>query len=144
MQPAPARSSTQALTAWLVLALGICLSIVGAALVARQVERAAGLEFDSAVNDAKVAVASRINDYGDVLRGARGLFVASNAVGRDQFRRYVQSLDLRNRYPGIQVVLYSRRVAAAQKQTFEAMVRADASVQPGGYPNFAIRPLRIT
>ena len=127
-------------TAWLVLALGMALSIAAAVLVSRQAEREARLEFDSAVSDAQAAVDTRINDYADILRGTRGLFSARNAVSRDEFRRYIDSLDLRQRYPGIQGMVFSRHVTAAQKQAFEAAVRADTSIDPRGYPKFAIRP----
>ncbi|TSA17050.1 MAG: EAL domain-containing protein [Betaproteobacteria bacterium] len=44
------------------------------------------------------------------------------------------------RYPGIEAVSYARRIRASEKAAFEASVRNDVSVDPRGYPNFAIRP----
>jgi diguanylate cyclase (GGDEF)-like protein/PAS domain S-box-containing protein len=127
-------------SAWVVLVAVIAVSAAGASLVARQLERAARLQFESAVADAQAAISSRVGDYADVLRGARGLFIASDRVDRDEFRRYIRSLDLGKRYPGIQVIHYSERISAGERAAFEAGVRADTSVDPAGYPKFAIRP----
>ncbi len=123
-----------------VLAIGVALSAAAAVLVAGQVAREARLAFEADVGDAQDAIASRVRAYADLLLGIRGLLIAENAVGRDQFRRYVESLDLNQRYPGIQVIHFARRIIAAQRPAFEAMVRADTSVESGGYPKFRINP----
>ncbi len=127
-------------TAVVVLVIGIVLSAAAAYLVARQLEREARLRFESAVSDAQAAIESRIRAYANVVDGIRGLFIATETVSRDQFRRYIESLDLDRRYPGIQVIHYSRRITAAQRPAFVATVRRDTSVEPRGYPNFSIRP----
>jgi len=122
------------------LAIGIALSAAAAYLVAGQLEREARLKFEADVGDAQDAIASRVRAYTDLLLGIRGLFIAENAVGRDEFRRYVESLDLNQRYPGVQVIHFARRIVAAQRPAFEATVRADTSVESGGYPKFRINP----
>jgi diguanylate cyclase (GGDEF)-like protein/PAS domain S-box-containing protein len=142
-QPGLARYYSHASAAWLVLAAGLVLSAVAALLVAAQLEREARLKFDSAVNDAKAAIETRVNDYADVLRGVKGLFAAMDGVSRAEFARYLQNLNLPNRYPGIQVIHFSRRISAEQRPAFEAMVRGDTSFDPRGYPDFAIRPAGI-
>ncbi|MEK6245829.1 MAG: EAL domain-containing protein [Pseudomonadota bacterium] len=138
-----ARIYSHASAAWLVLAAGVVLSAAAAYAVQRQVEREARLKFESAVSDAKAAVDTRVNDYADVLRGVRGLFAAMDTVNRAEFARYLQNLNLGSRYPGIQVIHYSRRITAEQRPAFEAMMRGDTSVDPRGYPDFAIRPAGI-
>jgi len=138
-----ARIYSHASSAWLVLAAGVLLSSGAALLVALQLEREARAKFESAAGDAKAAIETRVNDYADVLRGVRGLFAAMDTVKRAEFARYLQNLDLGNRYPGIQVIHYSRRITAAGRPAFEAMVRGDSSVDPRGYPDFAIRPAGI-
>src|SRR5258706_177107 len=130
----------QASTSLSVLAIGVALSAALAYLVAGQVAREAQLKFEADVGDAGDAIASRVRAYEDLLLGIRGLFIAENAVGRGEFRRYIESLDLNHRYPGIQVIHYARRITAAQRPTFEAMVRADTTIEPRGYPQFAINP----
>ncbi|MBI2508742.1 MAG: EAL domain-containing protein, partial [Betaproteobacteria bacterium] len=72
--------------------------------------------------------------------GVRGLFIASDSVTRSEFKDYIDSLDLNRRYPGIQVIHYGQRVAAAHRRAFEAMVRNDTSVDPRGYPDLTVKP----
>jgi signal transduction histidine kinase len=52
----------------------------------------------------------------------------------------VNNLDLVRRYPGYDVVNFAAHVPHANKDQFEAAVRADTSIQAHGYPGFAIRP----
>jgi len=135
-----ARIYGHASAARLVLAAGLLLSVAAALLVAGQLEREARMKFEGAVSDAKAAIDTRVNDYADVLRGVRGLFAAMDAVSRAEFARYLQNLSLPSRYPGIQVIHYSRLITHEQRPALEAMVRGDTSVDSRGYPEFAIRP----
>ncbi len=123
-----------------VLALGVILSAAAALWTASQVERDVRFRFDSTVADARDAIDSRIRAYSDVLLGVRGLFIASSDVGRGEFREFVDSLELKQRYPGIEAVSYARRITAGQKPAFEAAMRKDTSVDARGYPDFAVRP----
>ncbi len=131
---------SHAATALVVLAIGLVLSAAASYWAAHQVERDAKAQFESAVNDARDAVETRLRAYSDVLLGIRGLFAASDSVTRSAFRDYIDSLDLNRRYAGIQVIHYSQRITAAQKPAFEAVVRNDTSVEPRGYPDFAVKP----
>jgi diguanylate cyclase (GGDEF)-like protein/PAS domain S-box-containing protein len=140
MRPKIATIVSHASTAFVVLAIGIVLSAAASYWTANQVGREARLKFETAVNDASDAVESRIHAYSDVLLGVRGLFIASDSVSRGEFRDYIDSLELNRRYPGIQGINYGQRIAAAQKQAFEAMVRNDTSLDPRGYPDFTVKP----
>jgi len=127
-------------TAWWVLAVGLALSAAAAYLVARGVAHEAQLNFDAEVADMRDAISTRIQAYTDVLQGVRALFDTRGVRVREEFRSYVQSIDLSRRYPGIQVIHYSQRITDQQRATFEAEVRADTTVEPRGYPGFAIKP----
>jgi len=127
-------------TAMVVLVSGVVLSVAAAYWTAHQVEREARQKFDYEVENARDEIESRIQSYSDVLLGTRGLFLSSDSVRRDEFRDYIESLDLNRRYPGIQVIHYGRYLPAAQKAAFETAVRKDTSVDPRGYPDFAIKP----
>ena len=126
-------------TAFVVLALGIALSAAAALLTARKVERDAATQFERAVDYGHGAIDARIRTYSDMLLGVRGLFIASDAVTREEFRSYVASLELNRRYPGIQIIHYAQRVSHDQRQAFERAVRNDRSIDPGGYPDYAIK-----
>ena len=140
MQPRLAGIVNRASTAYVVLASGLVLSVAGAFLAAKQVEHEARLKFEGAVSDSPDAIEARIRAYSDILRGIRGMYIAADSVSRSEFRSYIKSLDLNQRYPGLQVIHYGKRIAAAQKREFEEAVRNDTSVDPRGYPGFAIKP----
>ena len=59
---------------------------------------------------------------------------------RHEFHNFVLDLQLAQRLPGVQAVEYIRRVPEAQREAFESTVRADRSVRPEGYPDFAVKP----
>ena len=79
-----------------------------------------------------LALADRIHDYERVLLGARALFAASEVVDRDEWRRYVESLDLGASLPGIQgtgfAVVVPREERAAHEQALRAEGFADFCV----------------
>src|SRR4051812_23204251 len=125
--------------AYPVLAIGIALSIALSTWTSHLVEREARQKFENEAADARAAIDSRIRGYASILLGVRGLFQA-HGVSRDDFHRYIGSFDLAKRYPGAQVMHFSRRVPAAEKGIFEDSVRGDTSLDPRGYPDFRIRP----
>lgn len=76
-------------------------------------------------------IQGRMETYASVLGAGAGLFVASSHVGRDEWRTFVSTVNLQGNYPGIQgvgfserltpglsVVDYQMRVAAARDENF--------------------------
>lgn len=125
---------------WMALIVGVLLSVFIFTVIRADIEREAGLRFDRYASDAKHVMEARIHSYADILYGLRGAFAASEGVNRVKFRRLYQSLDLKRRYPGFEVVNFAARVTADDKKRFEESVRRDTSVDPAGYPDFAIKP----
>ncbi len=76
----------------------------------------------------------RINDYEQVLQGAAGLFAASVGVEREEWRRYVERLELEQTLPGVQGTGFSLLLPAYEKQMVQARMRAQ------GEPSFEVRP----
>jgi Predicted integral membrane sensor domain len=60
-------------------------------------------------------IEQRLEAYEQVLRGVRGLYIASPNVKRDEFHDYVSTLDLAKYYPGIQGVGFSAWVTPQMK-----------------------------
>jgi PAS domain S-box-containing protein len=98
------------------------------------VESKARAEFESRAADIRDAVAGRLLDYEQVLRGAAGLFAASERVEREEWRAYYESLKLDVYYPGIQSIGYAPRLRPDELAGFLARVRA------GGVPGYRIEP----
>lgn len=79
--------------------------------------------------DAVAAIDRRMDDYGQVLRGAAGLYAASNTVSYREFHDYFADQDIARRFPGVQVIGsasyvpragipdYTRRTRAAIKSS---------------------------
>ncbi len=123
-----------------VLILGIAMSLATWFFFARLIEKQALADFDTKTRETINKIERRTQRYIDVLQGLEGLFGHDPSVSRPGFQRYVNSLNLATRYPGIQAVEFIRRVKEADKPVYEAMVRADRSISPTGYPGFSISP----
>jgi CHASE1-domain containing sensor protein/nitrogen-specific signal transduction histidine kinase len=91
--------------------------------------------------DASVAsLNQRLQLYSQVLYGLRGLYASSVSVERNEFRTYVETLDLAKQFPGFTTIGYAKRVKSADKGGFMSSVRKDTSLVSGGYPDFRIFP----
>lgn len=125
---------------WVVLAIGVPVSLLLFTVIQDAVENVARLRFERQASNAVAVIEERIQFYSDGLYGLRALFASQGPVNRLQFHRFVESLDLKHRFPGFDVVNYAVYVPAADKERFVESVRRDTSLDPGGYPNFAIKP----
>ncbi|HEX2828491.1 MAG TPA: CHASE domain-containing protein [Burkholderiales bacterium] len=90
--------------------------------------------FDSRVEDTRDAIRDRMLDYAQVLRGAAGLFAGSDNVTREEWRRYVNALQVELSYPGIQALGVAYRVLQSELGAHESSMRED------GPRDYAIRP----
>jgi signal transduction histidine kinase len=123
-----------------VLTIGVPASLLLFTIVRDAVDDVAQLRFDRLASDARHVIQARIDSYGEILYGLAALFTSQGSVSRLDFHRYVESLDLKNRFPGFDVVNYAAYVRAENKRHFEETVRRDTSLDPRGYPTFAIKP----
>lgn len=137
------RALRQSPAAFVVLAVGIIYSFFGWIYARAYVEREAQIAFASQVNEAREAVTNSVQGYTEALYGLQGLFGSVKDVSRAGFRRYVDMSDIANRYPGTMAFSFIREVPLHRKELYEAIVRGDTSVDPDGYPGFAIRPNEI-
>lgn len=134
-QPPPKRDTLHSpATAWAILALSLGLTVGAWLLADRYVRERARDNFVARANEAQVAIAARMLEYEQVLRGGVGLFAASDHVSRTEWRRYYLALDLPRTYPGIQGYGFTRWVAPAERARVIETVRAE------GFPDFDIRP----
>lgn len=79
-------------------------------------------------------IEQRLAAYEQVLRGVRGLYVASKHVERNEFRDYVSILDLAEKYPGIQGVGFSLIIPPQKKGSHIDAVRKE------GFPDYTLHP----
>ncbi len=134
---APLRSVVLSL---LVLLLGFPASWFLFVFVEDSVERVARLGFEREANAANGIIEDRLQSYTHVLYALRALFASEESVGRLRFHRFVETLDIKHRYPGFISLNYAAYVPAHDRKRFEESVRTDTSLVRNGYPNFAIKP----
>jgi len=107
--------------------VGLVLTVIGYHQSRQHYEAEAKARFDRLADRLGDEVQRRINQplYG--LKGARGVFAASNTVERLEFRAYVDSRDLRREFPGVLGFGFIQRVMRADLPAFIAAERADAA-----------------
>ncbi len=145
---------TRAATAYAVLLGALALTLLAYYYVQQRVENEARDRFDETVTAAQEAIDRRMNSYVDAMLGARGLFPASESVEREEWRGYVEGVELEDRYEGIQAIGYVRYVPPGERDEFEDRlaetfrdegVQSSLAVQPGGersgyYPVTFVEP----
>src|SRR3989344_200477 len=95
---------------------------------------AAELPFQQLTGEVVEAIEKRMQNHRQILLGGAGLFEASELVSREDWRHYVQRLDLDANYPGIQGLGFSQVIRPGQLADFEADVRSE------GFSDFSVRP----
>jgi len=82
----------------------------------------------------------RVRAYGELLTGMRALFEVDPDLSRGMFGRYVRSLRIEARYPGIRAVGFARALGAAELQDFLRAASKPSSAPGGQRPAFTIHP----
>src|SRR5882762_402231 len=94
------RARNSAVLPWAVLGVGMLASYVLFSTIKDNIENSAVERFEHQTIEAKSVIETRIQSYADVLYSVRALFDTNAPVSRVQFHRFVESLNLRSRFPG--------------------------------------------
>lgn len=140
MKGAPATGSRRLLVPLLGLAVGVAAAVALFAYVRNDVQQDAAVRFERQAADAKHIIERRLQSYVGVTYGLKALFDARESVDRSEFRRYVESLDLKHKFPGFEVLSFARHVRADEKARLEESIRRDTLLYPRGFPDFRIKP----
>jgi PAS domain S-box-containing protein len=112
-------------TAWIVLAISLAASACGWLVVRNHAELSARNRFDEEANGIAAALKERMLIYEDALHGAVGLCAASLSVEREEWKSYVESISINDRFPGIDGLGFIAYVRRAQLDEFLKTTRAD-------------------
>ncbi len=133
--PAPRGwTSLLSLGPFVVLGLVTLLTVVAWKAVDLGVDERVRTEFTEHAREAASRLAVRLHDDEQILRGGVGLFQASDAVRREEWRSYVSALRLDESFPGIQGVGFTEWIPAAGLSAHQKRVRAE------GFPDYVVRP----
>ncbi|HWR39261.1 MAG TPA: diguanylate cyclase [Patescibacteria group bacterium] len=100
---------------WCILILGLALTWLNASLTRQQEQITEHNEFAVRSTELAAGLERYLAFHAQVLRGAGALFASSDAVSRDEFRIYVEELQLSRYFPGIQALAYAELVPAMQR-----------------------------
>ncbi|WP_026842599.1 CHASE domain-containing protein [Citrifermentans bremense] len=90
--------------------------------------------FNDRADEIKSKFFTRMTDDEQILRGAAGLFNASEVVTRDEWRRYALSLSLDKDFPGFQGLGFTEVVRPRDLQRHIQRIRGE------GFPNYRLWP----
>jgi diguanylate cyclase (GGDEF)-like protein/PAS domain S-box-containing protein len=119
---------------------GVALAVAGWQGAARQLGHEADAELEQTSITLAGQLGEQISRHVDVLISFQGLFRASDDITRSEFHEHFETLRVAEKFPGMLAVQYGPVVSDANKDAFVAAVRADRSLRPQGYPDYAIRP----
>jgi CHASE1-domain containing sensor protein len=124
------------ISVWAVLLLGLLLTGL-AWNAARQDESARIRErFNFSAKRFELDLRNRLLSYEHMLRGGVGLLRSSDEVTPEDWALYVNSLDVRQYYPGSEGLGFAVHIVADQKEAFNARLRAagfsDRMIWPEG------------
>ncbi len=97
-------------------------------------------KFIYGIENLKEKIEKRLDFHFDLLNGVQGLYAASAQVDRDEFAAFAKKMMQTQPPQGLIAIGYAERVSAADLPAFLDEVRNDKSVNPDGYPGFAINP----
>jgi diguanylate cyclase (GGDEF)-like protein/PAS domain S-box-containing protein len=123
-----------------VLMVGLAASVYGWHGSAESLRVEHDRRFDGIALEKVQRIVESLERYTDLAESLAALFDAGSDVGRREFHEHFRSLRALDRYPALQAAQYAPRVAAVDRERFEAAVRADTSLRLQGYPDFRIHP----
>ncbi|MCG2583689.1 CHASE domain-containing protein [Massilia sp. TS11] len=127
----------------LALFLGWLLTALAALLVLDSQDSNIRAAFQRDSDKLAADTQARLQTYFDSLLSLKGLFASNENTSRVQFARFVRELQLESRYPGFQAIQFVRVVPHDHLAAYADSVRRDTSLEPAGYPRFAIHPEQV-
>ncbi|HEX4917655.1 MAG TPA: CHASE domain-containing protein [Limnobacter sp.] len=122
------------ITAWLVLAISLVITVLGWYLASQAIERRASERFAFEVKEAQARIQVRMEEYEQALRGGVAFIHAHPDFDREDWKNYVDNLELDRALPGLQGYAFARRVTRSELAAHEAAVRAS------GYGSYLVTP----
>ncbi len=117
------------MVAWVVLSLCLFVTFIGWQVSLSQLQRRGRDRFQRNVEQVTQSIQARIQGYEQVLKGAVGLFAASDDVRRDEWKQYVSLLEINERFPGIRALGYIAHVPRRGLAAFIATNRLDDAME---------------
>ena len=119
--------------AWVALALGLSLSILGWRAASQRTQELSDSRFQARAQELHQALQSRLDAYSQALRGAQAYAGSVGRPDRTDFARLNAILRLSDTLPGIAAFSYLTAVRGSERETFQRALKKE-------YSDFDIRP----
>ncbi|MBU2580352.1 MAG: CHASE domain-containing protein [Alphaproteobacteria bacterium] len=119
---------------WLVFGLSLLATILAWRFFVVSIDAAAQESFDGLLLAFTGELERSITAYEQVLSGAAALVQTHPELTRKEFRKYLRSVNVEERYTGLQGVGYAVVIPASAKTSLEKQIRDE------GFDEFAIHP----
>ncbi|HEY6122627.1 MAG TPA: CHASE domain-containing protein, partial [Pyrinomonadaceae bacterium] len=119
---------------YLILILGLLFTFIVSFYLSRLADAQDRSRFRASVEDIDTRIRSHFQTYIALLRASSGLFAASESVTKDEFKRFVEQIDLPRNYSGVLGIGYSIRLRPEQTGPTIQLMRQSGS------PSFKIWP----
>ena len=118
------------------IVLGVCLVTTGISwfVLQHQDDDNARAEFIAQAHQSANEIREELVGFGEVLQAGAALLAASDTVSPDEWRRFIERLDLPHVYPGIESLNYAERLGPDEIEALTQRMRAQ------GNPDFKIWP----
>lgn len=109
--------------AFFILLLGVVSTLLFAVYANRAAMSKEEIQFTNFVQRTQETVANELDTYVALLRSGSGLLESNEDTTAEEFRTFVERLDLRERYPGVQGLGYALRLEPSEVGDFEEAAR---------------------
>ncbi len=114
----PAVREHPILTSLAILLFGLGLSLIISVVGQREANERIQARVDRQVQRTYLSMQDHLFTYEGLLRGGRGLFEVREKIAGDEWRRFVEELDLPHRYPSVKGLAYIERVPGGESEKF--------------------------
>jgi PAS domain S-box-containing protein len=128
------RSSLPAL---LVLIMSLAATAITWYVLRSQVEANGATDFEDDTRQLAQTIGVGMQGYEETLHAVGALFATTRVVTRDDWRRFVDGLELGRDHPGIEILGFAKQLHAQQRELHEREMQAQ------GLPDYRIWPDRI-
>jgi signal transduction histidine kinase/CheY-like chemotaxis protein len=137
LPPADREQPTVRWLPFVVLALSLLLTAIAVYHILTTSEAKDRLRFQNLVQKIQPIIQNRMEIYIALLRATGGLFAVEEEVDAERFYSFVGHLKVRERYPGVQGIAFSRRIAPGEEEAVATAMRRQ------GQPGFHVWPARL-
>lgn len=115
--------------------VSLLLTVLTALYVLQSANREDSLELENSAIITQQRIDDRINNYIALLRAGAGMFAGSENVTYQEFKEFVERLNLDKYYPGIQGIGYAQRTSPVQINSLVSRINNTY------FPSYAVRPI---